>query len=111
MLDLNSADSFHICANPVDMRNGRDGLPKAIREIMGHDPCDSSKAFILYSKDYRTIKIYHKATGGSEIYIRYFDNGRFLKPIFSEMKASHRISRIQLQLLLSGAVVTTIEID
>lgn len=111
MFDLNSVDTFHICSKPVDMRNGREGLPKVIREVMGQDPHNSTKAFILYSKDYRTIKIYHNATAGSEIYIRYYDRGRFLKPVFSEMKSSHRISRLQLQLLLSGAVVTTLEID
>ena len=35
---------FYLCSHPVDMRNGREGLARIIREALGHDPLDYNEA-------------------------------------------------------------------
>ena len=34
---------FYLCSRPVDMRNGREGLARIIREALEHNPLDYNK--------------------------------------------------------------------
>lgn len=36
---------FYLCSQPVDMRNGREGLARIIREALEHNPLDYNEAF------------------------------------------------------------------
>ena len=101
---------FYLCSRPVDMRNGREGLARIIRESLEHNPLDYNEAFVFYSKDYRKVRILHYDVNGYVLYSKWFDDGRFLKPEFEECKKTHEISRDILTLLLSTAVQTKISI-
>lgn len=110
MIDLNSATYFYIGSKPVDMRKGREKLASYIREQLGKDPRNGSRAYIFYSKDYKTVKIFHYDYCGIEIYTKWFENGRMLKPEFETIASSHIMTRAQLTLLLAGAVQSTLKI-
>lgn len=111
IVDINSSPVWYICSKPIDMRKGRDRLASHIREAMGTDPHNGRYAFIFYSKNYRTVKIYHYDFSGVEVYTKWFSNGRCLKPIFSTIAEKHQVTRSQLMLLLSGAVQSTLQIN
>ena len=99
---------FYLCSQPVDMRNGREGLARIIREALEHNPLDYNEAFVFYSKDYKKVRILHYDVNGYVLYSKWFDDGRFLKPEFEACKKSHEISREVMILLLSTAVQTKI---
>ena len=69
----------------TDMRKG---LARIIREVMKRNPLCYDEAFIFYSKDYRKVKILHYDLNGYVLYEKWFDEGRFLKPVFEESKSS-----------------------
>ncbi|WP_455622231.1 IS66 family insertion sequence element accessory protein TnpB [Parabacteroides sp.] len=91
---------------PTDMRKGCEGLAELVRESMGHDPHSYNDVFIFYSKDCHIVKILHYDLNGYVLYVKWFDDGCFLKPVFFSIKRSHDISRETLILLLSTAVQT-----
>lgn len=111
MLDLNSAQEYWIGAEPTDMRKGRDSLASIVRQKFGKDPKIGSRAFIFYGKSLRTIKILHYSPTGYEMYVKWFDDGKCLRPVFGKMKESHTITRSQLLLLTTGCAKTTIKIN
>lgn len=110
MIDVNSVTYFFICPSPVDMRKGREKLANHIRERLGKDPRNGTQAYIFYSKDYKTVKIFHRDYCGIEIYTKWFENGRMLKPEFMTIARTHEVTRSQLTLLLAGAVQSTLKI-
>lgn len=111
MIDVDSVTYFFISPKPVDMRKGRDKLAAVIRELLGKDPRNGTQAYIFYSKDYKTVKIFHRDYCGIEIYQKWFENGRMLKPEFRTIARTHAVSRSQLRLLLAGAVQATLKIE
>lgn len=111
MIDVNSVTYFFISPKPVDMRKGKDKLGAVIREQLGKDPRNGSQAFIFYSKDYKTVKIFHYDYCGIEMYIKWFVNGRMLRPQFRTIARTHTVTRSQLTLLLAGAVQATLLIE
>lgn len=111
MIDLNTASVWWMCPGPTDMRKDKDGLCDVVRERMGADPANGMHAFIFYSKDLRKVKILHHDISGYEIYKKWFDNGKFLKPVFEEIRCKHTITRSQLLLFLTGAVQTKLRIE
>ena len=110
MINFTSRTQYYLCPNPTDMRNGRNGLAGIIRELMGEDPYDYDKAYIFYSKDCRKVKILHYDINGFVMYEKWFDDGKFLKPRFMEIRKSHKISRETLILFMSSPVQTEIAI-
>src|SRR5574344_724122 len=108
MLDFNSRTNYYLCDKPADMRKGREGLACIIREVLQHDPHRYDEAFIFYSKRYDIVKILHYDLNGYVMYEKWFDEGKFLKPKFLEMRRCHKISREQLVILLATAVQTKI---
>lgn len=110
MIDLNTAAVYWLCPEPMDMRKGRDRLAAFVREKMGADPINDSQAFIFYSKNLRVVKILHHDFSGYELYTKWFDDGKFLKPVFSSIRQRHSITKSQLLLFLTGAVQTKLVI-
>lgn len=111
MLDLNTAREYWIGAEPTDMRKGRDSLAAIVKNKFGRDPRMGSRAFIFYAKNLKTIKILHYTLTGYELYVKWFDDGKCLKPEFSRMAATHTITRSQLLLLLNGCVKSKLKIN
>ena len=111
MLNFKSGITYYLSSNPTDMRKGREGLAGVVREALQRDPYNYSEAFIFYSKDMRKVKILHYDINGFVIYSKWFDDGRFLSPYFSEARRCHKISRELLILLLSTSVQTRIAIN
>lgn len=109
MIDINTASVYWLCPEPADMRKGRDRLAVLIREKMQANPNDGTHAFVFYSKDLRTVKVLHRDFTGYEMYIKWFDDARMLKPIFEQVRERHSITASQLLLLMSG-VQSTIRI-
>ncbi len=75
-----------------------------VRDLMGDDSYDYDKAYIFYSKDCRKVKILHHDINGFVMYEKWFDDGRFMKPRFMEIRRSHRVSRETLTLFMSSPV-------
>lgn len=71
---------------------------------MGENPYDYGKAYIFHSKDCRKVKILHHDINGFVMYEKWFDDWRFLKPRFMEMRKCHRVSRETLTLFMSSPV-------
>lgn len=111
MLDLNTAQEYWIGAEPTDMRKGRDSLASMVRQKFGKDPRMGGRAFIFYARNLKTLKILHYSVTGFEMYTKWFDDNKCMKPIFSKIATTHTITRSQLALLLTGAVVRTIKIN
>lgn len=111
MFDFNTASEYWISSEPTDMRKGRDSLASLVRKKFGKDPRRGSRAFIFYAKNLKTIKILHYSMTGYEIYAKWFDDRKCLKPVFSRISSTHTITRSQLMLLLTGAVQTSIKIN
>lgn len=111
MIDLNTASTYWLCPEPVDMRKGRDKLANVVRDKMKSNPLNGSHAFIFYAKNLKTVKILHHDYTGYEIYTKWFDDGKFLRPVFEEMREKHTVSRTQLILFLTGAVQTKLKIS
>ena len=111
MLDLNTATHYWMFPEPADMRKGKDKLAALIRERLDTDPIIGSNAFIFYSRDLKTVKVLHHDFTGYELYIKWFDDGKFLKPVFSTIRKRHTITRSQLLLFLTGAVQTRLSIE
>lgn len=93
------------------MRKGRDSLASIVRQKFGKDPKMGSRAFIFYGKKLTTIKILHYSVTGFEMYTKWFDDSRCLKPVFSKISTTHTITRPQLLVLLSGTVMKTLKIN
>ncbi len=106
MIHFTSCVRYHLSSRLTDMRKGREGLAEIVRESMGHDPRCYNDAFIFYSRDCHIVEILHYDLNGYMLYVKCFDDGRFLKPVFSSMRRSLEISRETLILLLSTAVQT-----
>ena len=111
MLNFTSKTKYYLSSNPTDMRKGREGLAGVVREVMQRDPYEYGEAFIFYSKDLRKVKILHYDINGFAMYEKWFDDGRFLCPYFSEARCCHKISREVLILLLSTSVQTKLTIE
>lgn len=110
MITFSSDISYFICSKPVDMRKGRNGLAGIVREFMSQNPLDYASAYIFYSKDYRKIKILHFDMDGYVIFEKWFDKGKFLKPIFDESRSSYKMPREKLILMLTTSIQTKISI-
>ena len=106
MLNFTSRTDYYICSTPTDMRKGRESLASMVREAFGRNPKAYNEAFIFYSKKYTTVKILHYDLNGYVIYQKWFDDGKMLQLKFSEMKSCHRITREQVILLVSNAVLS-----
>jgi len=111
MLDLNTATHYWMFPEPADMRKSKDKLAALIRQRLELDPIVGSNAFIFHSKNLRKVKILHHDFTGYELYIKWFDDGKFLKPVFSTIRKRHTITRSQLLLFLTGAVQTKLTIE
>lgn len=110
MIDINTAAVYWLCPDPADMRKGRDKLASIVREKMNANPIHGENAFIFYSKDLRMIKILHHDLTGYEMYIKWFEDGKMLKPVFEQIRCRHTITKSQLLLLMTGVVQTTLRI-
>lgn len=111
MLDLNTAQEYWISSEPTDMRKGCDSLASVVREKFGKDPKMGSRAFIFYGKSLKTVKILHYSVTGYEMYTKWFDDRKCLKPVFSKISSTHTITRSQLLLLLTGTVQKDLRIN
>lgn len=111
MIDLNTATHYWLFPEPTDMRKGRDRLAALVRERLEINPLTGANTFIFYSRNLRTVKILHHDATGYEVYTKWFDDGKFLKPVFSTIKTRHTITRTQLLLFLTGAVQTKLRIE
>lgn len=111
MFDLDTAQEYWINSTPADMRKGRDSLASLVREKFRKDPKMGSRAFIFYSKNRKTVKILHYSVTGYEMYVKWYDDGKCMKPVFSKMAETHTITRSQLLLLIAGAVKVNLKIN
>lgn len=112
MIRLHYDPEAEIAATPAtSCGTAVDAEASIVRERFGKDPRMGSRAFIFFSKDLRKVKILHYSLTGYEIYIKWFDNGKCLRPVFSKIAKTHTITRSQLLLLLTGAVRKDLRIN
>lgn len=110
MINYSSRTKYFISLVPTDMRKGYEGLAAIVRKQMEHNPLRYNEVFILYSKDYRKVKVLHYDINGWVLYSKWFTEGRFLKLRFEECKKSYGMTCEILILLLSTSVQTNIRL-
>lgn len=101
MLGFHSAQRFYICATPIDMRKGIDGLCGVVRHLMEDDPL-SGYVFIFFNKPRDKIKLLVWDRDGYVLYQKRLERGRF-EEISSRCDiAKNNIIYDHLVMLISG---------
>jgi len=91
-----------MCAAPIDMRKGFNGLEGAVRDFMGEEPSCGS-LFVFYGKRRDSVKIFYWHGNGFAIWSKRLQRGVFRFPRQpSETGASIQISKTALRMLLQG---------
>lgn len=68
-----------ICAQPVDMRRGFDGLAQAARDVLGQDPMKGG-LFVFCAKDRRRLKVIWLDGHGCCVLWKRLHGARFVMP-------------------------------
>ena len=91
-----------MCAEPVDMRKGFNGLEGLVRDFMGEEP-SSGSLFVFYGKRRDSVKIFYWHGDGFAIWSKRLQRGVFRFPRqTSQVGASVQISKAGLRMLLQG---------
>ncbi|MBA2660838.1 MAG: IS66 family insertion sequence element accessory protein TnpB [Bradymonadaceae bacterium] len=107
MLSVARSVRIFLAAEPVDLRNGIDGLGALVKQY-GQDPF-AGHLFVFVSKRRDRLKILAWDTGGFIIFYKRLEKGRFKMPW---PKAGHKtmaIDAAELHLLLDGIDFSQLE--
>lgn len=101
MLGFHSHQRYFVCATPVDMRKGIDGMCGVIRHLLEDNP-QSGYVFIFFNKNRDKIKLLVWDIGGYVMYHKRLERGSFEVIPGSEGKAKLSLRYDHLVMLLSG---------
>lgn len=92
-----------MCAEPVDMRKGYNGLEGLVRDYLEEDPISSGMLFVFYGKRRDSVKIFYWHGDGFAIWSKRLQHGVFKFPRHSTGNAAAvQISKTALRMLLDG---------
>ena len=87
-----------LCAEPIDMRNGANGLAGIVRDALMEDL--SGKLFVFQSKRGDSVKIFYWHHNGFAVWSKRLQSGRFRFP--KGTAGTMQISRSALRMILEG---------
>lgn len=87
---------------PVDMRNGFEGLSGLVSAQLGRDPL-SGACFLFTNKTRTRAKVLHFDGSGMCIYAKRLEKGRFAALWKYTDRASLSLTRAELELFLQGS--------
>jgi transposase len=99
MFNLSSSSKIFVCKEPIDMRNGFEGLTSAVVRIFKTSVI-SGAFFVFFNKNNNLIKILYWDEDGYAIWYKRLEKGRFLLQNINKQL----IDRREFVMLLEGIV-------
>ena len=101
MLGLPPSVRIYYAVEPVDMRNGIDGLRAKVEQTLRKDPYEGH-LFVFVGKSRDKVKILFWDRGGFVLYLKRLERGRFQLPVLDEKRRQVEMEPAQLAMLLDG---------
>ncbi|MGL4555307.1 MAG: IS66 family insertion sequence element accessory protein TnpB [Gemmataceae bacterium] len=101
MLTAPAAVKLWLCATPVSMRLGFDGLFLLVRERLKADPL-SGHLFIFRSKDATRLKVLYWGGHGLCLWCQRLESGRYHFPEVAGDRPAVELTAGQFQMVLDG---------
>jgi transposase len=101
MLGLPPSVRIYYAVEPVDMRNGIDGLRAKVEQTLRKDPFEGH-LFVFVGKSRDKVKILFWDRGGFVLYLKRLERGRFQLPVFDQKRKQVQMEPAQLAMLLDG---------
>ena len=103
MLGLPPSVRIYYALEPVDMRNGIDGLRAKVEQTLRKDPYEGH-LFVFVGKSRDKLKILFWDRGGFVLYLKRLERGRFQLPRLDEKRRHVEMEPAQLAMLLDGMI-------
>ena len=101
MLGLPPSVRIYYALEPVDMRNGIDGLRAKVEQTLRKDPYEGH-LFVFVGKSRDKVKILFWDRGGFVLYLKRLERGRFQLPTLDSKRRQVEMEPAQLAMLLDG---------
>lgn len=98
---------IYLCAEPVDLRRGHDGLAALVR-AQGLGPLYDGHLFVFVGRRKDRCKILFWDRGGFVLYYKRLERGRFQLPQVAAGARRVEMDGTQLMMLLDGIDVTRV---
>jgi len=101
MLGLPPSVRIYYATEPVDMRNGIDGLRAKVELLLHKDPFDGH-LFVFVGKPRDRVKILFWDRSGFVLYLKRLERGRLQLPVLDSKRKQLEMEPAQLAMLLDG---------
>ncbi len=101
MIGLSANVQYYLCCNPIDMRNGFDGLAGIVRNVLNQDPVSGS-VFIFINRLGTHIKLLFWDGDGFALFYKRLERGRYSLGDQDKTIPSRLITREELMMILEG---------
>jgi transposase len=101
MLGLPPSVRIYYALEPVDMRNGIDGLRAKVEATLRKDPYEGH-LFVFVGKSRDKVKILFWDRCGFVLYLKRLERGRFQLPVLDDKRRQVEMEPAQLAMLLDG---------
>jgi transposase len=101
MLMLPPSVRIYVAVEPVDMRNQMDGLSRAVREVIQHEPL-SGHLFVFFNRRGDQVRILFWDRTGYCLFSKRLERGVFRRPRCPEGARHLELEAAELALLLEG---------
>lgn len=108
MLYLSDLRSYYLCCVPTDMRKGFDGLCGIVTSGLQMDALNEA-VFIFFNRKRNQLKLLLWEGDGFAIYYKRLEKGTFETPVANDGVSSVSITARQLQFILQGISLQTIQ--
>ncbi|MDF1667569.1 MAG: IS66 family insertion sequence element accessory protein TnpB [Planctomycetota bacterium] len=98
---LPSSVKIFLASQPADMRKSHHGLSSLVRQHFS-EPLISGHLFVFHNKRKNRTKILFYDRGGTVVYYKMLERGRFKFPETSDRKGPIQLNSAQLNALLAG---------
>lgn len=98
---LPSSVKIFLASLPADMRKSHHGLSSLVRQHFS-EPLTSGHLFVFHNKRKNRTKILFYDRGGTVVYYKMLERGRFKFPEMCDRKGPIQLNSAQLNALLAG---------
>lgn len=101
MLRFSASVRIFVAVEPVDMRNGHDGLCALVKSQLGRDPF-LGHLFVFFGRRRDRVKVLVWDGGGLWVHYKRLERGRFQMPDVDTHTKTLSLDATQLAMLLDG---------